>query len=53
MNDVAIKFNHKKKPKEYEQRSFEIGKMERGNLNIYALSAPMADILYHFLGKNS
>ena len=49
INDVAIKFNHEKMPKEYEQKSFGLGILLRnGNLNIHTLSAPMADILYHF-----
>ena len=48
INDVAIKFNHEKIPKEYEEKSFGLGMLRNGNLNIHTLSAPMADILYHF-----
>lgn len=49
---MAIKFKHEKMPKGYEKRSFGIGVLKEGVLNIHALSAPMTDILYHFFKEN-
>lgn len=49
INNVAMKFNHQEMPKGYDPKSFGVGMLYKdGFLSINTISAPIADILYHF-----
>ena len=52
INNVATKFNHNKIHDVSQQLSFAAGQLKGMHFSIYAVSAPRADIIYHFFKEN-